>query len=158
MFFIPLERSWSVDVQNGLAWAIWTYAAQVMGKRRTGSQTGSLTLVTKSRESARIDVSRWSATWCWKAFEEGYKFDSDRVPIEGRGEELWSLKVPRVQTGTVLGLHLGSLGKKCHLDVTSAGECREDYMGEGGGFPQFRAVVSQVSPRLPVACPNTKRM
>jgi hypothetical protein len=28
-------------------------------------------------------------------------------------------------------------------------------MGEGGGFPQVRAVVSQVSPELPLACPNT---
>ncbi len=28
---------------NGLALAIWTLAAQVMGKRRAGSQTGSLT-------------------------------------------------------------------------------------------------------------------
>ncbi len=40
---VSLERSWSVDVQNGLAWAIWTSTAQVMGKRRAGSQTGSLT-------------------------------------------------------------------------------------------------------------------
>jgi hypothetical protein len=30
------------------------------------------------------------------------------------------------------------------------------YMGEGGGFPQIWAVVSQVSPELPVACPSTK--
>jgi hypothetical protein len=29
-------------------------------------------------------------------------------------------------------------------------------MGEGGGFPQIRAVVNQVSPGLPMACPNTK--
>jgi len=29
-------------------------------------------------------------------------------------------------------------------------------MGEGGGFPRVRAVVNQVSPRLPVACPNAK--
>ncbi len=29
-------------------------------------------------------------------------------------------------------------------------------MGEGGGFPQVRVMVSQVSPRLPVACPNTE--
>jgi len=29
-------------------------------------------------------------------------------------------------------------------------------MGEGGGFPQVRAVVSLVSPELPVACPSTK--
>jgi len=30
--------------QNGLAWAIWTFAAQVIGERTAGSQTGSLTL------------------------------------------------------------------------------------------------------------------
>jgi hypothetical protein len=30
------------------------------------------------------------------------------------------------------------------------------YMGEGGGFPQVRAVVSLVSLELPVACPSTK--
>jgi len=29
-------------------------------------------------------------------------------------------------------------------------------MGEGGGFPQVQAVVSQVSSRLPVVCPSTK--
>jgi len=30
------------------------------------------------------------------------------------------------------------------------------YKGEGGGFPQGRAMVSLVSPSLPVARPNTK--
>ncbi len=30
------------------------------------------------------------------------------------------------------------------------------YMREGGGFPRVRAVVSHVSPKLPVACPSTK--
>jgi hypothetical protein len=29
-------------------------------------------------------------------------------------------------------------------------------MGEGGGFLQVRAVMSLVSPKLPVACPSTK--
>jgi hypothetical protein len=29
-------------------------------------------------------------------------------------------------------------------------------MREGGGFPQVRAMVSLVSPELPMACPNTK--
>ncbi len=43
VFFILLKRSWSVNVQNGLTWAIWTSAAQVMGKRRARSQTGNLT-------------------------------------------------------------------------------------------------------------------
>jgi hypothetical protein len=43
VLFISLEIYESVDVENGLAWAIWTYAAQVKFKRKAGSQTGSLT-------------------------------------------------------------------------------------------------------------------
>jgi len=43
VFFISLENYQSVDVENGLAWAIWTSTAQVMAKRRVGSQVGSLT-------------------------------------------------------------------------------------------------------------------
>jgi hypothetical protein len=43
VFFILLERPWSVDVENGLAWAIWTSIAEVMVERRAGSQIGSLT-------------------------------------------------------------------------------------------------------------------
>jgi hypothetical protein len=38
VFFIMLEMPWSVDVENGLVWAIWTYVAQVMVERK-----GSLT-------------------------------------------------------------------------------------------------------------------
>jgi hypothetical protein len=44
VFFISLESYQSVDVENGLTLAIWTSAAQVMAKRKAGSQTGSLTL------------------------------------------------------------------------------------------------------------------
>jgi hypothetical protein len=51
-----------------------------------------------------------------------------------------------MQTGTISGLHFGSLEKKCHLDVALAESYKEYYMGEGGGFPRVRAVVSQVSP------------
>jgi hypothetical protein len=103
-------------------------------------------------------VCRWSATHHWKALEESYKLGVNLVPIGCRGEKLWSLKVLGVQTGTVSGLHFGSPGKKCHSDVASVGERRKYYKGEGGGFPRVRAVVSQMSPRLPMACPNTKRV
>jgi len=48
------------------------------------------------------------------------------------------------------------MGKKSHLDASAAESCKEYYMGEGGGFPRVRAVVSKVNPRLPVACPNTE--
>jgi len=91
-------------------------------------------------------------------FEESYNFGLDLVPIRVRGEKLWASKVPRVQTEIILGLHFGSLGKKSHLDASVVESCTEYYMGEGGGFPRVRAVVSQVSPRLPVTCPYTKRV
>jgi hypothetical protein len=40
--FISLENYWIVDVQNGLAWPIWTSATQVMAKRKAGNQIGNL--------------------------------------------------------------------------------------------------------------------
>jgi len=36
-------KALEVDAQNGLTWAIWTSVAQVMDKRKAGSQTASLT-------------------------------------------------------------------------------------------------------------------
>jgi hypothetical protein len=42
VFFISLENYQSVDVENGLAWAIWTSTTHVMAKRRAGNQTASL--------------------------------------------------------------------------------------------------------------------
>ncbi len=65
-------------------------------------------------------------------------------------------KVLGVQIGIVSGLHFGSPEKKCHSDATAVKRHREYYMGEGGGFPRIRAVVSQVSRSLLVVCPNTK--
>jgi hypothetical protein len=104
------------------------------------------------------DVCSESATGRWKALEESYNFGSNLVPIQVRGEKLWTPNVPGVQTGTVSGLHLGSPGKKSHLNVASVQSCKEYYKGEGGGFPRVRAVVCHVSPSYPVACPNTKCM
>jgi hypothetical protein len=58
-------------------------------------------------------------------------------------------KVPGVQSGTVSGLLLGSPGTKSHPDAGATEQRREYYMGEGGGFPRVRAMVSQVSPCCP---------
>jgi hypothetical protein len=111
---------------------------------------------TKSRKStwSRCVQVEWDTRW--KALEESYKFALDLISIGGWSWALWVSKVPGVQTGTILRLHLGSPGTKSHSNAGAVGERREYYMGEGGGFPRIRAVVSQVSPRLPVACPNTK--
>jgi hypothetical protein len=42
VFFISLESYESENVENELAWAIWTSVAQVMCKRRVESQTSNL--------------------------------------------------------------------------------------------------------------------
>jgi hypothetical protein len=112
----------------------------------------------KVKNRPNPDVRWGSATWRWKALEESYKIGSDLVSIEGWGEKLLWPKVSEVQTEIVSGLHFGSPGTNNHLGVGALEQCREYYMGEGGGFPRVWAVVSQVSPRSPVTCPNTKRV
>jgi hypothetical protein len=99
---------------------------------------------TKSRES----TSSWHLIW-----ECDTTLDRSR-----RGLQLWlrSRRDRTLQSGdmssqssgtptrTISGLQLGSPGKKSHLDVASVESCRVYYKGEGGGFPQVRAVVSLV--------------
>jgi hypothetical protein len=116
VFLISLERSWSVDVQNGLAWVIWTSAAQVMGKRWARSQTGSLT---PDHYKSGIDpiptCDGGVRHGIEKALEESYKIGSYLVPIGGESKKLWWPKVPGVLTGIVSGLHFGSPGTKSNL-------------------------------------------
>jgi hypothetical protein len=95
------------------------------------------------------DVCRWSATHRWKDLEESYKFALDLIPIRGLSRELWAPKVPGVQSRTVSRLLFGNPGTKSHSDAGAVEQRREYYMGEGGGFPRFWAVVSQMS----LCCP-----
>jgi len=68
-------------------------------------------------------------------------------PSSGRGA--MAVQSSGSPAGTLSGLHFGSPNKMCHSDVASATIRREYYMGEGGGFPRVRAVVSLV-------CPNAR--
>jgi len=56
----------------------------------------------------------------------------------------------------ISGLPFGSPGTKCHLDVGLMERHKVYYKGEGGGFPQVRAVVNLVSLSLPMVRPSTK--
>jgi hypothetical protein len=85
-----------------------------------------------------------------ESFQGALQFWFKPRPDPSLGREVMNAQSPespnRDSFGTVSGLHLGSPGKKSHLDVASMRSCREYYKGEGGGFPRVRAVVSQVSP------------
>ncbi len=61
-----------------------------------------------------------------------------------------------VPTLVILGLSLRSPRTKCHLNVGLVERHRVYHKGEGGGFPQVRAVVSFLNPSLPMARPSTK--
>jgi len=52
----------------------------------------------KVRNRPVFDVWIESETRRWKALDESYNFDLGLVPIRVWGEELWSFKVPRVQS------------------------------------------------------------
>jgi hypothetical protein len=80
----------------------------------------------------------------------------DLISIGGLHAKLWARKVARVLVVRTSGLPLGSLGTKCHLDVRLMERYKKYYKGEGGGFPQVRAMVSLVSPSLLMMSPNTK--
>jgi hypothetical protein len=59
-------------------------------------------------------------------------------------KKLCALKVARILVVVISRLPLGSPGTKSHLDVVPVQRRKVYYKGEGGGFPQVRAVVSLV--------------
>jgi len=88
---------------------------------------------------------KWCATYRSKALDEGYNFALDLISIRGLHVKLWAPKIARVPTLVISGLPLGNPRTKCHLDVGLMERHRVYYKGEGGGFPQVRAVVSLMS-------------
>ncbi len=83
-------------------------------------------------------------------------FALDFIAIGDLHTKLWGTKVARIPTLAISRLPLGSPRTKSHLDVGLMERHRVYYKGEGGGFPQVRAMVSLVSSNLPVAYPSTK--
>ncbi len=98
----------------------------------------------------------WHVTYCWKFLDKGYNFSSNLISIKGLDTKLWAPKVTRVPTLGISKLPLGSPRKKCHLGVGPMARHKVYYKGEGGGFPQVRAMVIVVSPNLHVVCPSSK--
>jgi hypothetical protein len=173
----PKNSEFDCKGQNTLPWSVLYTVGKVLKRRcRKWPCMGHLDICSTSYVRKNGRESNWqfdsrplkvgnqldpgacrqSATHRWKALEESYKFASNLIPIEGLSKELWVAKVLGVQIGTISGLSLGSPKTKSHLDVDLVEWRKVCYMGEGGGFPRVRAVVSQVSPELPVACPSTK--
>jgi len=134
--------------------AIWNISYGQKKGRESNWQFDSRSLKVGNRPD--FLVCRWRATYRWKPFDECYNFASNLIPIRGLHIKLWGPKITRVPTLGISGLLFRSPGTKCHLDVGLMERHRVYYKGEGGGFPQVRAMVSLVSLSLLVARPNTK--
>jgi hypothetical protein len=135
---------------NELPLLIWTSETQVMTKRRVGSQIASLTpdqkklginpiyLATEDvrhtvrkllmRTTTLLQTASWSKVW-----SQNYGAPKSR----------------RSQLARFRDSHSGVPGEKNHLDVGSVASHKVYYKGEGGGFPQVRAMVSLVCPCCP---------
>jgi hypothetical protein len=94
----------------------------------------------KVRNWPNFLACRWREKYFWKALNKGYNFSLDLISIRGLQTKLWA-KVAGVPTLAISRLPFGSLETKCHLDVGLVESHKVYYKGEGGGFPQVRAMV-----------------
>jgi hypothetical protein len=86
-FFISLKNHRSVDVENGLAWAIWTFEAQSYDKKKGHESNWQFdSQLLKVGNQPNPSVCKWSATHYWKDFDEGYNFALDLIMIGGLHE------------------------------------------------------------------------
>ncbi len=106
-------------------------------------------------------MCRRRATCRWKAFNKTYNFAWDLIAIEGLHAKLCASKVVKVPVVGISRLPLGNPKTKSHLDVALVESYRVYCKGEGGGFPQVRAVVRLMclscpwlvlAPKVPQLC------
>jgi hypothetical protein len=103
VFLVSLERSWSVNIENGLALIIWTSVAQVMGKRRARSQTGIWLPTTKSRELTFSRHPIWECEMELERSRRGLQLWSRPHCDRMRESRVMSSQSPGTPTGTISG-------------------------------------------------------
>jgi hypothetical protein len=118
-----------------------------MAKRRAGSQTVSLT---PDHKKSGIDpiylVSGGMPYIVEKLLTRATTLLQTALRSKVYLQSYGAPKLWESHLGWFRDSHLGVLGKKSHLDVASMANHRIYYKGEGGGFPQVRAMVSLVCP------------
>jgi len=147
----------------GCSWCHWKGLETQISKMASHRPFGHLQPKLWAKEGSRVKLAVWLPTTksrestfsrrrlgeCDMALEIFRRelrlwFRTQPDPSSGRGA--MAVQSSGSLAGTVSGLHFGSPNKMCHSDVASTTSRREYYMGEGGGFPRVRAVVSLVCP------------
>jgi hypothetical protein len=73
VFLVSLKRSWSVEIENGLALVIQTSAAQVMVKEGPGVKLAIWFPTTKSRESTSSRHPNWECDMALERSQRGLR-------------------------------------------------------------------------------------
>jgi hypothetical protein len=115
-------------------------------KERSGVKLAIWLSTIKSQESTWFTCVQVACNIPLKSSRQGLQL-CFRPHLNPRSAaKLWAPKVMGVLTLAILGLPFGSLRTKWHLDVGLMERRIVYYKGEGGGFPQVRAMVSLVNP------------
>jgi hypothetical protein len=121
-----------------------------MAKRRAGSQTASLT---PNQKKSGIDPIYLALDNVQHTVGKLLTRATTLLQTALRSEVYsQSYGAPKLRESSLAGFwdyHAGVLGEKSHLDVGPVERSRVYYKGEGGGFPQVRAMVSLVCPCCP---------
>jgi hypothetical protein len=121
-----------------------------MVKRTAGSQTASLT---PDQKKSGIDPIYLAEDNVQHIVEKLSTRATTLLQTALRSEVCsQSYGAPRSRESRLAGFrdsHAGVPGEKSHLDVGPVERSRVYYKGEGGGFPQVRAVVNLVCPCCP---------
>jgi hypothetical protein len=111
----------------------------------------------KVRNLPNFLACKWRATYHWKTVDEVYNFALDLISIRGLYTKLWApqrRKSPNFRNFKTS--HLGVSGQKAIWMLVPWPATKYTIRGEGGGFPQVRAMVSLVSLSLLVVHSSTK--
>ncbi len=112
-------------------------------KERPGVKLTIWLSTTESQELTRFPCVQVACDTPLESSQRGLQLRFKPHPNLGMHKKLWTRKVVRVPTLAI-------------SDTIPMWRCTLYYMGEGGGFPRVRAVLSLVSPRLPMVRPSTK--
>jgi hypothetical protein len=156
VFFILLERSWSVDVENGLAWAIRTSATQVMVERRVGSQTGSLIPTTKSRESTRPQCVQLECNTLLESSWGELQFFFKPHPNQRSKLGVMSSQNPGSPNRDSFGTPPWESRDKKPFGCRCRGQVQRILYGGRWWLPPSSGHGDSSESVMPVACPNTK--
>jgi hypothetical protein len=125
-------------------WAFGHLQPKLWAKEGLGVKLAIWLPTTKSRESTSYQHQIWVCDMALKRSRRGlqlwFRPRCDRTLQSG----VMAVQSSKSLAGTISGLHFGSPGNLCHLDVASMASCRESW--QGGGFPRVRAMVSLMCP------------